>query len=75
MHKFAAYFSVMFILLSLAMLFTVLYFNMPQLLAGDKIVLFAFLNSAALLFVGIFFFIFKNKIILYFENYKREKQI
>ena len=75
MHKFAVRIAVIFILLSLAMLFSVVYFNMPLLLAGDKIVLFAVLNSVMMVFVGIFFLAFKNKIILYIENYRREKQL
>ncbi len=75
MHRFAACFSVIFILLSLAMLFSVLYFNMPLLIAGDKVVLFAFVNSIMLVLVGVFFIAFRNKIILYIENYRREKQI
>ncbi len=75
MHKFAACFSVIFLLLSLAMLFSVLYFNMPMLLSGNRIVLFVFLNSVMLVGVAVFFMLFKDRIILYFENYRREKQI
>lgn len=75
MHKFVACFSVIFLLLSLAMLFSVLYFNMPMLLSGNRIVLFVFLNSVMLVGVAVFFMLFKDRIILYFENYRREKQI
>lgn len=75
MHKFAAYFSVIFLFLSLLMLFGVLYFNMPLLLSGNRIVLFIFLNSMFLVGVGLFFILFKDRIILYLENYRREKQI
>ena len=75
MHKFASYFSVIFLLLALVMLFGILYFNMPLLLSGSKIVLFALINSLILVAVGIFFVVFKERIILYFENYTREKRI
>lgn len=75
MHKFATYFSVIFLLLSLTMLFSVLYFNLPQLLSGNRIVMFVFLNSVMLVGVGVFFNIFKDRIILYWQNYTREKQI
>ena len=75
MHKFATYFSVIFLLLSIIMLFSVLYFNMPQLVSGNRIVLFVFLNSVMLVGVGIFFLMFKERIIQYIQNYRREKQI
>ena len=75
MQKFATYFSVIFLLLSVFMLFSVLYFNMPQLLSGNRIVLFVFLNSIMLVGVGVFFFVFKERIIQYFQNYRREKAI
>lgn len=57
------------------MLFSVLYFNMPQLLSGNRITLFVFLNSIMLVGVAVFFMTFKNRILLYLENYRREKQI
>ncbi len=75
MHKFATYFSVIFLLLSVFMLFSVLYFNMPLLLSGNRIVLFVFLNSLMLVCVGIFFMMFKDRIIQYIQNYRREKTI
>lgn len=75
MHKFATCFSVIFLLLSIAMLFGVLYFNMPQLLSGNRITLFVFLNSIMLVGVAVFFMMFKNRILLYLENYRREKRI
>ncbi len=75
MHKFATCFSVIFLLLSIMMLFSVLYFNMPLLLSGNRIILFVFLNSIMLVGVGLFFMMFKERIILYLENYRREKQI
>ena len=75
MHKFATCFSVIFLLLSIMMLFSVLYFNMPQLLSGNRITLFVFLNSIMLVGVAVFFTVFKNRILLYLENYRREKQI
>lgn len=75
MHKFATCFSVIFLLLSMTMLFSVLYFNMPQLLSGNRITLFVFLNSIMLVGVAVFFMTFKNRILLYLENYRREKQI
>lgn len=75
MHKFATCFSVIFLLLSLTMLFGVSYFNMPQLLSGNRMMLFVFLNSLMLVFVGIFFMMFKDKIDLYLQNYRREKEI
>lgn len=75
MHKFATCFSVIFLLLSITMLFSVLYFNMPQLLNGNRITLFVFLNSIMLVGVAVFFMAFKNRILLYLENYRREKQI
>ena len=75
MHKFATCFSVIFLLLSVFMLFSVLYFNMPQLLSGNRITLFVFLNSIMLVGVAVFFMTFKNRILLYLENYRREKQI
>ena len=75
MHKFATCFSVIFLLLSITMLFSVLYFNMPQLLNGNRITLFVFLNSIMLVGVAVFFMTFKNRILLYLENYRREKQI
>lgn len=75
MHKFATCFSVIFLLLSIAMLFGVLYFNMPQLLSGNRITLFVFLNSIMLVGVAVFFMMFKSRILLYLENYRREKRI
>ncbi len=75
MHKFATCFSVIFLLLSVTMLFSVLYFNMPQLLSGNRITLFVFLNSIMLVGVAVFFMVFKSRILLYLENYRREKQI
>ena len=75
MHKFATCFSVIFLLLSISMLFGVLYFNMPQLLSGNRITLFVFLNSIMLVGVAIFFMMFKSRILLYLENYRREKRI
>ena len=75
MQKFATYFSVIFLLLSVFMLFSVLYFNMPQLLSGNRIVLFVFLNSIMLVGVGVFFLVFKERIIQYIQNYRREKAI
>lgn len=75
MHKFATCFSVIFLLLSMTMLFSVLYFNMPQLLSGNRITLFVFLNSVMLVGVALFFNVFKERILLYLENYRREKQI
>ncbi len=75
MHKFATYFSVMFLLLSLSMLFSVVYFNLPLIMSGNRITLFVVLNCVMLVGVGVFFNIFKDRIILYLENYRREKQI
>jgi len=75
MHRFAACFSVIYLLLSIFILLGNLYFNLPLLLSGNKIVLFVFLNSLILVGVGIFFVLFKDRIILYLENYRREKQI
>ena len=75
MQKFATCFSVIFLLLSIMMLFGVLYFNMPQLLSGNRITLFVFLNSVMLVGVAIFFMMFKSRILLYLENYRREKRI
>ncbi len=75
MHKFATYFSVIFLLLSVIMLLSILYFNFPQLISGNKIVLFAFINSIILIGVGIFLTILKDRIILYWQNYNRDKQI
>lgn len=75
MHKFTLHFSVMFLLLAVVLLFSVLYFNMPMLLSGNKIVLFALVNALMFVGVGIFFVVFKERIFLYFENYRREKQI
>jgi hypothetical protein len=75
MHRFATCFSVIFLLLSVTMLFSVLYFNMPQLLSGNRITLFVFLNSIMLVGVAVFFMAFKSRILLYLENYRREKQI
>lgn len=48
---------------------------MPQLLSGNRITLFVFLNSIMLVGVAVFFMTFKNRILLYLENYRREKQI
>ncbi|MBQ4122134.1 hypothetical protein IJD44_00185 [bacterium] len=75
MHKFTLQFSVMFLLLAVLMLFSVIYFNMPMILTGNKLVLFALLNALMIVGVGIFFVVFKERIFLYFENYRREKQI
>ncbi len=75
MHKFATYFSVIFLLLSLAMLFSYLYFNMPLLLSGNKMALFVFLNTLILVGVGIFFTIFPDRIVMYLQNYRRKKEI
>ena len=75
MQKFATCFSVIFLLLSVSMLFSVLYFNLPLLLAGNRIVLFVFLNSIMLCGVAVFFLMFKERIIQYIQNYRREKAI
>ncbi len=75
MHKFATYFSVIFLLLALSLMFSVLFFNMPLLLSGNKIVLFVLLNSVILVGVALFFIAFKDRVMLYLENYRREKQI
>ena len=75
MQRFATCFSVIFLLLSVSMLFSVLYFNMPLLLAGNRIVLFVFLNSIMLCGVAVFFLMFKERIIQYIQNYRREKTI
>ena len=48
---------------------------MPMILSGNKIVLFALVNALIFVGVGIFFVVFKERIFLYFENYRREKQI
>ena len=75
MHKFATYFSVIFLLLSLAMLFGVVYFNLPLIMNGNRIAMFVVLNCIILVGVGVFFNLFKDRIILYLEHYRREKQI
>ena len=75
MQRFATYFSVIFLLLSLTMLFSIIYFNLPLLLSGNKIVLFAFINSVILIGVSMFLIFFKDRIILEWQNYSREKQI
>ncbi len=75
MHKFATYFSVIFLLLALSLMFSALFFNMPLLLSGNKIVLFVLLNSIILVGVALFFIAFKDRVMLYLENYRREKQI
>ena len=75
MHKFATYFSVIFLLLALSLMFSALFFNMPLLLSGNKIVLFVLLNSVILVGVALFFIAFKDRVMLYLENYRREKQI
>ncbi len=75
MHKFATYFTVIFLLLALTLLFGVVYFNMPQLLNGNKIVVFTFINTVMLVGVGIFFMLFKERIFMYLQNYRREKQL
>ena len=75
MHRFATYFSVIFLLLSLTMLFSIIYFDLPLILSGNKIVLFAFINSVILVCVSLFLISFKDRINLYWQNYNREKQI
>ena len=75
MQRFATGFSVIFLLLSFIMFIGVLYFNMPQLISGNRIVMFVFLNSVMLVGVGVFFLVFKERIIQYIQNYRREKQI
>ncbi len=75
MQKYAMVFSAMFLVVAFAMFFGILFFNLHQLISGNKVVWFALTNSIMLIGVGIFFIIFKKRIILYFENYRREKQI
>ena len=75
MQKFATCFSVIFLLLSLVMLFSILHFSMPQLMSGNRIVWFTCFNSILLVAVGIFFVMFKERIVLYLRNYRREKQL
>ncbi len=75
MQKFATYFSVIFLLLSLAMLFSVIYFDLPLILSGNRIVMFVLFNCIMLVGLGIFFNLFKDRVILYWQNYRREKQI
>ena len=48
---------------------------MPQLMSGNRIVWFASFNSILLVAVGVFFVMFKERIVLYLQNYRREKQI
>ena len=75
MHRFTLRISVMFLLLSVLMLLSVIFFNLPMLLSGNKISLFVLLNSLLFVGVGVFFVMFKDRIFLYFENYRREKQL
>ena len=75
MHKFATYVSVVFLLLSTAMLCGGLHYNLPLVMSGNRIALFVVLNSVMLVGVAAFLLMFKDRIILYLENYRREKQI
>ena len=75
MQKFATYFSVIFLLLSLIMLFSVFYLDLPLILSGNRIALFVVFNCLMLVGLGIFFNLFKDRVILYWQNYRREKQI
>ena len=75
MHKFATYVAVVFLLLSIAMLCGVLHYSLPLVVSGNRIALFVVLNSIMLVGVATFLLLFKDRIILYLENYRREKQI
>lgn len=75
MQKFAMYFSVLFLILSVLLLISVISFNMPLILNGNKLALFTFLNSIMLVGVGVFFVLFRERIITYLQNYRREKKI
>ncbi|MBR6163741.1 hypothetical protein IKQ26_07635 [bacterium] len=68
-------FAVLFLSVSVLTLTLGLYFNFSSALNGNKIAQFAFFNSAVLVFIGIFFLIFNDKINVYLQNYRREKKI
>ena len=69
----------LFAVISLLLVFVVLFFssqmNLLNIIANDKMVQFVILNSILLIGVGIFFAIFHDRLKLYLENYRREKEI
>jgi len=75
MQKNSVLFALLF--LSAAVLTFVLssYFNLFSAIAGNKIAQFACFNAVVLVFIGIFFLVFSDKINIYIENYRREKKI
>lgn len=75
MRKYSVLFAILFLSVSVLTLTLGLYFNYSSAVNGNKIAQFAFFNSALLVFVGIFFLVFNDKINIYLQNYKREKKI
>ncbi len=75
MRKYSILFALLFLTAAVLTFALDSYFNLFSAISGNKIAQFAFFNAAVLVFIGVFFLIFNDKINVYLENYKREKKI
>ena len=75
MKRYATVFSVIWLLLSFGFLVISSQFNFMACSTSPKLAQFVLLNSFFLMGVGVFFVIFHDRIKLYLENYRREKEI
>ncbi len=75
MKRRAAIFLVVWLLLSFIFLIITSGLGVFANHVNPKIFQFAMLNSLILVGIGIFFYIFYDKLKIYFENYRREKEI
>lgn len=75
MRKYATVFAVILLLLTLTLTIFASQVSLIKIIATDKMAQFVLMNSILLIGVGIFFAIFHDKLKIYTENYRREKQI
>lgn len=75
MKRSATIFSVIWLLLSLVFLIITSQLNFISSTPNPKLAQFVLLNSFFLIGVGVFFFMFHDRLKLYLENYRREKEI
>ncbi len=75
MRKYATVFAVILLLLTLTLTIFTSQVSLIKIIANDKMAQFMLLNLILLTGVGIFFAIFHDKLKVYTENYRREKQI
>ena len=75
MRKYATICAVMLLLLSLTFVLFTSQVSLIKIIATDKMAQFVLFNSILLLGVGIFFAVFHDRLKIYLENYRREKNI